>query len=195
MFRHNRDEANRSLSDSERAELISSGKQARGMVARITPCEGAPGRSTIEVQVDIGGQPHRFEEEVDDLYQPESGTPDADRLAGARQSSRHPGRVPKAQMPISAGSKVPVRFDPEDARLITVDLPALRKLAVDWFVEQQRAAGRAATVPSRPGPPWEVPDHCPNCGAPLDQARASVDPDPHCGFCHEPVPVEPRSGG
>ena len=31
----------------------------------------------------------------------------------------------------------------------------------------------------------------PDCGAPVDQAKAWRDPDPFCGFCHQPVPVEP----
>jgi len=38
---------------------------------------------------------------------------------------------------------------------------------------------------------WQVPTHCPNCGAPADQAKASQDRDPHCEFCHQPVPVTP----
>jgi hypothetical protein len=38
-----------------------------------------------------------------------------------------------------------------------------------------------------------VPAHCPNCGAPVDQAKASRDPDPQCQFCHQPVPVSPSS--
>lgn len=41
------------------------------------------------------------------------------------------------------------------------------------------------------GPPWAVPAHCPNCGGPVDQAKASRDPDPLCQFCHQPVPVTP----
>jgi hypothetical protein len=38
---------------------------------------------------------------------------------------------------------------------------------------------------------WQVLTYCPNCGAPVGQAKASQDRDPHREFCHQPVPVTP----
>jgi len=39
------------------------------------------------------------------------------------------------------------------------------------------------------GPKWDVPTHCPNCGALVDQATASYQDDPRCAFCQEAIPV------
>jgi hypothetical protein len=34
---------------------------------------------------------------------------------------------------------------------------------------------------------------CPTCGAPVDQASAAMDLAPHCAFCHQPLPAQPRA--
>jgi len=31
------------------------------------------------------------------------------------------------------------------------------------------------------------------CGAPVDQASAAMDLAPHCAFCHQPLPAQPRA--
>jgi hypothetical protein len=43
------------------------------------------------------------------------------------------------------------------------------------------------------GPPWVVPASCPTCGAAVDQAKAAMDLAPHCAFCHQPLPAQPRA--
>ena len=43
------------------------------------------------------------------------------------------------------------------------------------------------------GPPWVVPAHCPTCGAAVNRAKASMDLEPQCGYCHQPLPVQPRA--
>ena len=43
------------------------------------------------------------------------------------------------------------------------------------------------------GPPWAVPAHCPTCGAAVNKAKASMDLEPQCGYCHQPLPVQPRA--
>jgi len=43
------------------------------------------------------------------------------------------------------------------------------------------------------GPPWVVPAHCPTCGAAVNKAKASMDLEPACAFCHQPLPVQPRA--
>ena len=38
---------------------------------------------------------------------------------------------------------------------------------------------------------WKVPSSCPNCGAPVDQSRASMANHPTCTSCNRPLPCEP----
>jgi hypothetical protein len=38
---------------------------------------------------------------------------------------------------------------------------------------------------------WHVPTHCPDCGAPVDQAVASVAAHPVCAYCRHPIPCDP----
>jgi hypothetical protein len=40
-------------------------------------------------------------------------------------------------------------------------------------------------------PRWKVPGTCPDCGARVDQSRASMAEHPQCEFCHQPLPCEP----
>jgi hypothetical protein len=72
-------------------------------------------------------------------------------------------------------------------------VPALQKRALhDYIKREQRPTGPSpARQGAGIGPPWVVPTHCPNCGAPADQAKASQDHDPHCLFCNQPLPVTP----
>jgi hypothetical protein len=39
-------------------------------------------------------------------------------------------------------------------------------------------------------PKWVVPAECPTCGAKVEQALAEYQDNPHCEFCHEPLPVQ-----
>ena len=141
------------------------------------------------------GQTVEFGEELDNLYQPAPGSPEARHLAEVREAEqlRHPGRIPKIQLPLSDGEMLPVRYDAADRSRMVIDVPALRKRALHDYIKREQ--GPKGQPDARPGagigPPWIVPPHCPNCGAPVDQATASRDRDPHCEFCHQPVPVRP----
>jgi len=88
---------------------------------------------------------------------------------------------------------VPVRYDTADRSRILIDVPALQQRALHDYIqrEQRPKAQPPARTGAKTGPPWAVPAHFPNCGAPVDQTTASRDPDPLCQFCHQPVPVEP----
>ena len=113
-------------------------------------------------------------------------------MRGAEQL-RHPDRIPKIQLPLFVGERVPVRYDAADQSKIVIDVLALQKRALhDYIQREQKQKGQS---PARPGaatgPPWVVPAHCPTCGAPVDQAKASRDPDPVCQFCQQPIPVGP----
>ncbi len=38
---------------------------------------------------------------------------------------------------------------------------------------------------------WHVASHCPDCGAPVDIAAASVAAHPTCAYCRHPIPCDP----
>lgn len=38
---------------------------------------------------------------------------------------------------------------------------------------------------------WHVPTHCPDCGAPVDEAVASVAAHPVCAYCSHSLPRDP----
>ena len=184
------------MSEAEREKLVSEGVATQGMVAQSE--FSAADRRMTQVRVSVrfkDGQTAEFSEELANLYQPAPGSPEAQRLAEVRgaEQLRHPDRIPKIQLPLSDGAKIPVRYDAADRSKIVIDVPALQKRALhDYIQREQQPKGLSAARPgARTGPPWTVPTHCLNCGAPVDQAKASQDPDPMCQFCHQPIPVTP----
>lgn len=200
MFNHH--ERSAQLSEAEREKLLRDGAAIKGMVMQNEPSAADRGRSRVRVEVRFkDGQTVEFSEELGNLYQPAPGSPEAQRLADVRaaQQLRHPDRVPKIQIPLSDGERVPVRYDAEHRSKIVLDVPAMQQRALhDYIAREQQpkspAAGGAAAKGAA-GPPWLVPTHCPNCGAPVDQAKASRDADPQCPFCIQPIPVTPLALG
>ena len=194
MFRHHAHE--KPMTETERETLLSQGAAIQGMVMRNEPSVTDPRISQVRVTVRFkDDQTAEFTEELANLYQPAPDSQEARRLAEVRQAQqlRHADRIPKIQLPLSDGERVPVRYDTADRSRMVLDIPALQKRALhDYIQREQRPKAQPPAHPAaRTGPPWAVPAHCPNCGAPVDQAKASRDPDPLCGFCHQPVPVEP----
>ncbi|HEU5392674.1 MAG TPA: hypothetical protein VFV73_42970 [Streptosporangiaceae bacterium] len=190
MFRHHAHE--KPMTETEREALLSQGAVIQGMVMRSEPSAADPRISRVRISVRFSGnQMAEFSEELPNLYQPAPGSPEARRLAEVRQAQqlRHADRMTKIQLPLSDGERVPVRYDAAYRSRIVLDVPALQKRALHDYIQREQRP--KAQPPARTGPPWVVPAHCPNCGAPVDQARASRDPDPLCQFCHQPVPVEP----
>jgi hypothetical protein len=190
-------EHDKPLSEAERDKLLSEGETARGMVFRCEPSEADRLNSVVRVAVNFkGGQRVEFTQELASLYQPAPGSPEARRLAELRaaQQVRHPDRIPKIQLPLSGGSMVPVRYDASDRTRLVIDVAALQQRALRDYIkqEQQPREQKPTEQKAAAGPPWVVPVHCPNCGAPVDQATASRDADPHCQFCRQPIPVTPR---
>jgi hypothetical protein len=194
LFHHHEHE--KQLTEAEREKLLSDGAAAQAMVMRNESVPGDHPMSQLRLSADFrDGQTVDFTEELASLYQPLPGSPEARRLAEVRAAEqlRHPDRIPKIQLPLSLGERVPVRYDPADRSKIVVDVPALQHRALHDYIQREKKQksqppahqGRAS------GPPWQVPAHCPNCGAPVDQAEASRDRDPHCEFCRQPVPVTP----
>ena len=98
------------------------------------------------------GQAVEFAEELANLYQPEPGSQEARRLAEVRgaEQLRHPDRIPKIQLPLSDGERVPVRYDPADRNRIVLDVPALQKRALHDYIqrEQQQQKSQPATRPA-----------------------------------------------
>jgi len=88
-----------------------------------------------------------------------------------------------------------VRYDAANRSRLVIDAPPLQKRALhDYIAREQRPKGPpSAGQGAAAGPPWAVPTHCPNGGAPVDQAKASRDADPLCPFCVQPIPVSPLS--
>jgi len=184
----------RPLTEAERDKLLSEGATVQGLVMDNEPAAADRRISRVRVVVDFrDGQRVEFFEELASLYQPAPGSPEARRLAEVRgaEQLRHPDRIPKIQLPLFGGERVPVRYDAADRSRIVIDVPALQKRALhDYIKREQRLKGQSpARQGAGIGPPWVVPAHCPNCGAPVDQAKASQDRDPHCLFCQQPVPV------
>jgi hypothetical protein len=200
LFRHHEHDA--PLTEAEREKLISDGAAVQGTVMHNEPSPADRQRSQVRVNVRFkDGQALEFIEELGSLYQPTPGSPEAQQLAEVRANLRHPDRVPKIQLPLSAGERVPVRYDAAYRGKLVIDLPALQKRALHDYIEREQkpheetqaepARTQAEPARVRSGPPWVVPTHCPNCGAPVDQAKASRDRDPMCRFCSQPIPVSP----
>jgi hypothetical protein len=191
------------MTEAEREKLLVDGATGRGMVTRSEAAAADRRMSQVSVRVsfkdgrtvEFSAETVEFSAELANLYQPAPGSPEARRLAEVRgaEQLRHPDRIPKIQLPLSVGEQVPVRYDAADRSRIVIDVPALQKRALhDYIQREQKPKGQPAVRPGAGvGPPWIVPAHCPNCGAPVDQASASQDRDPHCRFCYQPVPVSP----
>jgi len=202
LFHHHHErEHDKPLTEAEREKLISEGATTQGMVMHKEPSPADGQKSQVRLVVRFkDDQAVEFIEELDNLYQPAPGSPEAERLTEMRKTLQinHPERIPKIQLPLSTGERVPVRYDAANRNNLVVDVPALRKQALrDYIKHEQRQQEQKEQQPTPPGartgPPWVVPTHCPNCGAPVDQAKASRDPDPMCRFCSEPIPVSPVS--
>ena len=196
MLHHHDHGHERQLTEAEREKLLSEGVTFQGMVAHTEL--SATDRRMSQVRVSVrfkDGQTVEFSEELANLYQPAPGSPEAKRLAEVRgaEQLRHPDRIPKITVPLSVGSRVPVRYDAADRSKIVIDVPALQKRVLHDYIkhEQKPKEQQPARQGTETGPPWIVPTHCPNCGAPVDQARASRDSGPLCQFCHQPIPVSP----
>jgi hypothetical protein len=184
------------MTEAEREKLVSEGAPVQGTVVFNEPTAADPRISLMRISVRFkDGQTVEFSEELANLYQPAPGSPEARRLVELREAEqlRHPDHVPKIQLPLSFGERVPVRYDAADRTRIVIDAPALHKRALhDYIQREQKPKGQSpAPKGAGTGPPWAVPTHCPTCGAPVDQAKASRDRDPLCQFCHEPIPVRP----
>jgi hypothetical protein len=196
LFRHH--DHDTQLTGADRERLLSEGATVQGLVMHSEL--SADDRRISRLRIDVrfkDGQSVEFSEELANLYQPAPGTPEAQLLAEMRSAEqlRHPDRIPKIQLEVSDGSRIPVRYDTADRTRLVVDLPALQKRALHDYLQREQKPTEPIEHKPAPavvaGPPWAVPTHCPNCGAPVDQAKAARDPDPVCRFCSQPIPVSP----
>lgn len=120
----------------------------------------------------------------------------------------------KAKVPIRSaphcGDVVTVTYEPKNHKTevqIAGD-PRYDPKLVSAAKKQQDAARRqallsGAKVPgTRPAvgddaddvddePRWTVPALCPECGARVDQSRASIAEHPRCEYCAQPLPCDP----
>ena len=107
-----------------------------------------------------------------------------------------------------AGDVVTVAYDPKSRKAeIKIEGdprydPKLRRANI----KQERGAHADALLSGAPLPPvpgsahhaddeprWIVPAACPECGARVDQSRASMAKHPKCAYCAQPLPCEPVS--
>jgi hypothetical protein len=182
------------LTEAERDRLLAEGEKIRGMVFRCEPSPADHLNTIVQVEFTVKGAPRvEFTQELASLYQPAPGSPEAKRLTEMRAALqvRHPDKIPKIQLPLSGGCMVPVRYDANNRSRAVIDVAALQQQALRDYIKQEQRP-RQQPAAARTGPPWVVPVHCPNCGAPVDQATASRASDPHCEFCSQPIPVTPR---
>src|SRR5690348_4840943 len=131
VFRHHHAHE-KPMTETERETLLSQGAVIQGMVMRNEPSAADPRISRVRVSVRFSGdQTAEFSEELPNLYQPASGSPEARRIAEVRQAQqlRHADRIPKIQLPLSDGERVPVRYDAADRSRLVLDVPALQKRA------------------------------------------------------------------
>ena len=152
MFRHHGHD--KPLTEAERDKLLGDGAAIQGMVMHNEPTEADRRVSRIRVTVTFkDGQLAEFSEELASLYQPAPGSPEAQRLAEVRgaQQLRHADRVPKIQLPLSAGERVPVRYDADGAAAH----PDRAALDGTGALPRVRRPGRPG--PGLPGPRPAVP--------------------------------------
>jgi hypothetical protein len=121
---------------------------------------------------------------------------------------------------VETTAKVPILSKPQEGDTVTVSYePKSHKTHLDIDGDprydpkliyaarkQQAAASKEALLSGAPVPAmadlmhftdvfddeplWTVPAACPECGARVDQATASMAEDPRCEFCHRPLPCE-----
>src|ERR1700739_1225077 len=124
------------MTEAEREKLVTEGATFQGTVMHREP--SAADRRISQVRLSVSfkdGQTVEFSEELANLYQPAPGSPEARRPAEVRgaEQLRHPDRIPKIQLPLSLGERVPVRYDAGDRNRIVLDGPGLRKGALADF--------------------------------------------------------------
>jgi hypothetical protein len=131
-----------------------------------------------------------------------------------RPAGEPPFRVEtKAKVPIfhapSQGDTVVVNYDPKqhkteiviegDPRYDPKLIRAQKKQDKQDRAAHAQAVLSGAAVPDPPAivddlddePRWKVPETCPECGARVDQSRASMAEHPTCEYCEKPLPCEP----
>lgn len=127
LFRHH--DHDRQLTGADRERLITEGATVQGLLMHSEP--SADDRRISRLRIDVrfkDGQSVEFSEELANLDQPAPGTPEAQRLAEVRNAEqlRHPDRVPKIQLEVSDGARIPVRYDAADRTRLVVDVPRCR---------------------------------------------------------------------
>jgi len=104
----------------------------------------------------------------------------------------------------SPGDTVQVNYEPKNHKteIIIEGDPRYDPKLVRAHNKQEKAAREQALLsgaaPPAPGavvyddePRWKVPAICPECGARVDQSKASIAEHPMCEFCEKPLPCEP----
>src|SRR6185437_12256818 len=106
------------MTETETETLLSQGAVIQGMVMGSEPSAADPRISQVRISVRFeDDQTAEFSEELPNLYQPAQGSTEARRIAEVRQAQqlRHADRIPKIQLPLSDGERVPSVTTPRTA--------------------------------------------------------------------------------
>jgi hypothetical protein len=89
-----------------------------------------------------------------------------------------------ATIQLSVGSHLPIRIGSSNVIVDDVHLNnrAGQERAIQIVPGQVIGAAQPKT--------WTLPPICPHCGAAVDQAVQSLQADPRCVYCEEPLPVQ-----
>ena len=101
---------------------------------------------------------------------------------------------------LALGSDVPrtatIRVQPDDGEIFETTTQILKgRLEVGQSVRVRFNPAHHSKVvllnTASVGGLWHVPTHCPDCGAPVDEAVASVAAHPVCAYCQHSLPRDP----
>lgn len=117
-----------------------------------------------------------------------------EKLKLAREGS--PGTATILTLDEGAPHTARIRVQPDDGELFETTIQLLKgHVEVGQSVRVRFNPAHHSKVvllnTAAVGGLWHVPTHCPDCGAPVDQAVATVAAHPVCGYCHHPIPCDP----
>ena len=159
-----------------------------------TTSPSAADRRISQVRISVrfkDDQAVEFSEELATCTSRRPGSPEARRLAEVREAGqlRHPDRIPKIQLPLSVGERVPVRYDAADRSKLVIDLPGAAETRAARL-HPARAAAEGPTARSSGRQERAALD----CAGALPELRRAGRSGEGIPGPRPPVPVLPPAG-